>query len=92
MMRCAKTALLLFSSAFLSLSAFAEAADAFAIPRAEFAKYYTAVTGKPVPEGAVRFTGGLSNLALLAKRQGASVSARTGGRFTLSLRFPKTAG
>ena len=55
MMRCAKTALLLFSSAFLSLSAFAEAADAFAIPRAEFTKYYTAVTGKPVPEGVVRF-------------------------------------
>ena len=55
MMRFAKTALLLFLSAFLSLSVFAEAEDAFAIPRAEFAKYYTAVTGKPVPESMVRF-------------------------------------
>ena len=30
-------------------------ADEFTVPRAEFAKYYTAVTGKPVPEGAVQF-------------------------------------
>ena len=29
--------------------------DALAIPRAEFEKYYTAVTGKGVPEGAVSF-------------------------------------
>ena len=55
MIRLAKTAPLLFLSVFLSLSVFAEAADVFALPRAEFAKYYTAVTGKPVPESAVRF-------------------------------------
>ena len=46
---------MLLSSAFLFLPTFAESPDALAIPRAEFAKYYTAVTGKPVPEGMVRF-------------------------------------
>ena len=55
MKRFAKSALLLFSFVFLSLSGLAEAADAFAIPRAEFAKYYMAVTGRPVPEDAIRF-------------------------------------
>ena len=42
-----------------------------------------------VPSGAVRFTGGLLNLSLLAGKQGASVSAETDGAFTLALRFPK---
>jgi hypothetical protein len=46
---------LLFSFTFLSMFAFAEASDAFSIPRAEFAKYYKAVTGKPVPQNAVSF-------------------------------------
>ena len=55
MMKITKTVLLLFLSVSLSMSVFAEEADAFAIPRAEFAKYYTAVTGKVAPEDAVRF-------------------------------------
>ncbi len=33
----------------------APSGDAFAVPRAEFAKYYTAVTGKGVSEGTVSF-------------------------------------
>ena len=42
-----------------------------------------------VPSVPPRFTGGLANLALLAERQGAEVSAQIGGQFTLTLRFPK---
>ena len=53
-MKFAKSALLL-AFAFLPLFAFAEAVDAFVLPRAEFAKYYKAVTGKPVPQNAVSF-------------------------------------
>ena len=53
-MKFAKSALLL-SFAFLPLFAFAEAVDAFVLLRAEFAKYYKAVTGKPVPQNAVSF-------------------------------------
>ena len=42
-----------------------------------------------IPEGEVRFTGGLSNLSTLAKKQGAELSAKGGDLFTLTLRFPK---
>ncbi len=44
-----------------------------------------------VPKGPVRFTGGLANLALLADRQGVSVSASCEQGFALSLCFPKNA-
>ena len=42
-----------------------------------------------LPKGEVRFAGGLQNLSLLAKKQGASLSVRVGGAFTLSLCFLK---
>ena len=42
-----------------------------------------------VPKGGVRFSGGLANLSLLAKKQNASVSAGSGENFTLSLIFNK---
>ncbi len=41
------------------------------------------------PSAPVTFTGGLANLALLAKKEGASLSAETDGAFTLTLVFPK---
>ena len=44
-----------------------------------------------VPNVPIHFTGGLANLALLAGRQGASVSASGEGKFTLSLCFPMVA-
>ena len=44
------------------------------------------------PRGALRFTGGLANLALLAEKQGAAVFTECRGGFTLVLRFPKTDG
>ncbi len=42
-----------------------------------------------LPHDAVRFTGGLANLSLLADKQGATVSAQIDKAFTLSLCFPK---
>lgn len=42
-----------------------------------------------LPKGGVRFAGGLYNLSVLAKKQGASLSAKTGENFTLTLVFPK---
>ena len=39
----------------IHLQARAESPDAFALQRAEFAKYYREITGKDAPEGAVRF-------------------------------------
>lgn len=42
-----------------------------------------------LPKGGVRFAGGLYNLSVLAKKQGASLSAKTGEKFTLTLVFPK---
>ena len=42
-----------------------------------------------LPSGAVRFTGGLANLAALAQKQGACVSASGGDAFALCVRFPK---
>ena len=54
-MRTFASALLLLLFAFLFLSVFAVEADTFAIPRAEFAKYYRRITGKDAPDGAVRF-------------------------------------
>ncbi len=45
--------------------------------------------GGDVPSGAIRFTGGLANLSLLAERQGASIAAEGGDLFTLCLTFPK---
>ena len=49
------TALAATLSALPVLSIAADSADTFALQRAEFAKYYNAVTGKDAPEGAVRF-------------------------------------
>ena len=43
------------------------------------------------PAGEIRFTGGLYNLRVLAEKQGATVDARAGGGFTLSLLFPRKA-
>lgn len=45
--------------------------------------------GGSVPSEKVRFTGGLANLSLLAKEQGAVLSAETGETFRLTLRFAK---
>ncbi len=42
-----------------------------------------------VPVNAVHFSGGLKNLALIAKKQGATVSAESDKSFTLTLCFPK---
>lgn len=42
-----------------------------------------------VPQGAVRFTGGLANLSLLAAEQNARISAESGKTFRLSLCFAK---
>ena len=42
-----------------------------------------------VPKGAVRFTGGLANLSLLAAEQNARISAESGETFRLSLCFAK---
>ena len=42
-----------------------------------------------VPGGDIHFTGGLANLAVLAKEHNAAVSAETGEMFRLSLRFSK---
>ena len=42
-----------------------------------------------IPEGEVKFSGGLYNLSLLAKKQGASLSVSNGENFTLTLFFPK---
>ena len=42
-----------------------------------------------VPAEDVAFAGGLANLSLLAEKQGAAVSVRTGALFTLTLTFPK---
>lgn len=42
-----------------------------------------------LPKGGFRFAGGLYNLSVLAKKQGASLSAKTGEKFTLTLVFPK---
>ncbi len=44
--------------------------------------------GKP-PQGAVKFTGGLQNLSILADKQGVAVSVGSDKDFTLSLCFPK---
>ena len=41
-----------------------------------------------VPRGDVRFSGGLANLTRLADKMGATVSARTDEKFTLTLVFP----
>lgn len=41
------------------------------------------------PQGAVKFTGGLQNLSILAGKQGATVSVASDKDFTLSLCFPK---
>ena len=43
-----------------------------------------------LPQGEVRFVGGLKNLSLLAGEQNAFVSAKAGKTFTLSLCFSKT--
>ena len=40
-----------------------------------------------IPQGEVRFEGGLANIALLAEDQGASLNAEVGDGFTLVLRF-----
>ena len=45
-----------------------------------------------LPDGNVRFAGGLANLSLLAGKQDASISARTGETFALCLRCPKKNG
>ncbi|MBQ7687982.1 MAG: hypothetical protein IJT27_02065 [Clostridia bacterium] len=42
-----------------------------------------------LPAGEVRPTGGLMNLSLLAKEQGADIAVSIGERFTLCVRFPK---
>ena len=42
-----------------------------------------------IPEKEVKFTGGLSNLRVLAENQNAGVSIEQGEEFTLVLRFPK---
>lgn len=42
-----------------------------------------------IPTGEVTFAGGLLNLSLLAQKQGADLSVRTGETFTLSLGFDK---
>ena len=42
-----------------------------------------------VPVNAVHFSGGLKNIALIAKKQGATVSAESDKSFTLTLCFPK---
>ena len=42
-----------------------------------------------IPAGEIKFTGGLYNLSVLAKRQGADVSARAGDSFVLTLKFLK---
>lgn len=42
-----------------------------------------------IPEGEVRFAGGLHNLFVLAKKQGALISADNKEKFTLTVRFPK---
>ena len=42
-----------------------------------------------IPEGDIHFTGGLANLAVLAKEQNASISAESGEKFRLSLHFSK---
>lgn len=42
-----------------------------------------------LPDGKVKFAGGLSNLSLLAKRQGGSIETDIGGVFKVSLVFPK---
>ena len=42
-----------------------------------------------LPAGEICFAGGLYNLSLLAKKQGASLSGGVGEGFTLFLRFPK---
>ena len=42
-----------------------------------------------VPVNAVHFSGGLKSLALIAKKQGATVSAESDKSFTLTLCFPK---
>ncbi|MBR7092043.1 MAG: hypothetical protein IKI50_02525 [Clostridia bacterium] len=42
-----------------------------------------------IPDGEVRFTGGLANLALLAAKQGARICVHTDGTFSLSLQFPE---
>ena len=47
------------------------------------------VNGGNVPAGEVRFTGGLANLERLAKKQGASVTARGGEKVTLTLAFSR---
>ena len=44
-----------------------------------------------IPDKAVKFTGGLSNLRVLAENQDADVSIKQGEEFTLILRFPKDA-
>ena len=43
-----------------------------------------------MPKVPLRFSGGLANLALLAKRQGADVTATVHERFTLTLTFPRS--
>ena len=42
-----------------------------------------------IPEGEVRFAGGLHNLLVLAKKQGVLISADSKEKFTLTVRFPK---
>jgi signal transduction histidine kinase len=42
-----------------------------------------------IPKSEVKFTGGLSNLSALAKRQNAKISAIAADEFTLTLSFPK---
>lgn len=44
-----------------------------------------------LPEGEIRFAGGLYNLSVLAKRQGATVFCEAKEKFTLYLCFPKGA-
>jgi len=42
-----------------------------------------------IPEGEVRFAGGLHNLLVLAKKQGVLISVDSKEKFTLTVRFPK---
>ena len=42
-----------------------------------------------LPEGEVRFSGGLANLSRLAEKQGARISAKADGRFVLTLIFQR---
>lgn len=51
--------------------------------------YVCRFTNDAERRGEVRITGGLANLSYLAGRSGASLSAESGDKFVLTLRFPK---